>query len=154
MKPREPLSVEQALCDVIAAISMERAAEVTGRTPGYLRSLSDPDQRAALTCWDAVLLDAEHDILHGTRPITDTMRLKIDARRPANALDGTALIEATIISVKEGGEAHAAMIAAAVPSATYAAKRAAMRELLQSINAAKRAVPVLRAMLRRQPQAP
>lgn len=153
-KERDPLSIEQALRATIDAISMARAVEVTGRTPGYLRELSDPDKRGDLTCRDAVLLDAEHEAQLGTRPITDMLRCQLDARRPDLITGNTALIEATIEMVRESGDAHAALIAATAPGATPATRRHAVREVIQAVNAKRRALPILRSLLRRQPQAP
>lgn len=153
-KVRDPLSIEQALRDVIDAITMPRAAEVTGRTPGYLRELSDPDKRGDLTCRDAVLLDAEHELLLGNRPITDTLKLKLDARRADLEIGQMMLFEATLDVVREDGDAHVALIAATAPGATPAMRSTALREVLQSLNAKRRIIPMLRALTRRQPQAP
>lgn len=152
-KLRQPLSVEQALCDVIDAIGMDRAAAVTGRNRFYLRRLSDPDRSRKLTCHDAMLLDAEHDALIGGRPIHDTMKLKLDAQRLQVTFDQQALLEATIDSARENGDATAALIAAtANPSPTTL--KAALRGLVQSVQAKNRVATILRQMIRRQPQAP
>ncbi len=154
VKARDPFSIEQTLCDVIDAISMDRAAAVTGRTPGYLRIMSDEDQRGDLTCRDAILLDAEHEALLGGRPLTDMMRLQIDAVRPDQTASATAALEATLEIIRESGEAHAALIAASVPGATLSTRRRAIREVLQSLSAKRRLLPILRTLTRRQPQAP
>lgn len=152
-KLRQPLSIEQALCDVIDTIGMDRAVAVTGRSRHYLRRLSDPDRRQTLTCRDALLLDAEHDATIGGCPILDTMRVKLDARRMQITFDQQALIEATMDSVREAGGAHAALIAAtANPSPTTL--KAALRGLVRSVQAKNRIAPILRSMIRRQPQAP
>lgn len=154
VKERDPLSIEQALRDTIDAISMARAVEITGRTSGYLREMSDPDKRGDLTCRDAILLDAEHEAQLGTRPITDMMRSLLDARRPDLITGTAALLEVTIEMVRESGDAHAALIAATAPGATPATRRHAVREVLQALAAKRRALPILRSLLRRQPQAP
>lgn len=152
-KLRPPLSVEQALCDVIDVIGMDRAAEVTGRSRFYLRRLSDPDRRAKLTCEDAMLLDAEHDATTGCRPIHDTMKLKLDAQRMHVDFDQQALLVATMESVRENGDATAALVAAtADPSPTTL--KAALRGLAKSVQAKNRITTILRQMIRRQPQAP
>ncbi|WP_294321567.1 hypothetical protein [uncultured Sphingomonas sp.] len=154
MKARDPFSIKQTLCDVIDAISMDRAAAVTGRTPGYLRIMSDEDQRGDLTCRDAILLDAEYEALLGGRPLTDMMRLQIDAVRPDQTASAAAALEATLEIIRESGEAHAALIAASVPGATLSTRRRAIREILQSLSAKRRLLPILRTLTRRQPQAP
>lgn len=153
-KERDPMSIEKALRDVIDAITMARAAEVTGRTPGYLREIADSDRRGDLTCRDAVALDAEHEALLGTRPITDMLRTQLDARRPDLIAGTAALLEVTIEMVRESGDAHAALIAATVPGASPATRRIAVREVLQALAVKRRALPILRSLLRRQPQAP
>lgn len=154
VKARDPFSIKQTLCDVIDAISMDRAAAVTGRTPGYLRIMSDEDQRGDLTCRDAILLDAEYEALLGGRPLTDMMRLQIDAVRPDQTASAAAALEATLEIIRESGEAHAALIAASVPGATLSTRRRAIREILQSLSAKRRLLPILRTLTRRQPQAP
>lgn len=152
-KLRPPLSIEQALCDVIDVIGMDRAAKVTNRSHFYLRRLSDPDRRAKLTCEDALLLDAEHDATVGGRPIHDVMKAKLDAQRAHITFDQQALLAATIECVRENGDATAALIAAtADPSPTTL--RAALRGLVQSVQAKNRITTILRQMIRRQPQAP
>ena len=152
-KVRQPLSIEQALCDVIDALGMSRAAEVTGRRQSYLRRVTDPARRDALTCHDALLLDAEYDATVGGRPIHETMKVKLDAQRLHITFDQQALLEATMDSVREAGGAHAALIAAtAHPSPSVL--KAALRGLMQSVQAKNRIAPILRQMIRRQPQAP
>lgn len=150
----EPLSIEQTLRDVVEALSLERAVAVTGRSSHYLRALSHPEKREQLSCRDAVLLDTEHERLFGNRPLIDTMRMQVDARQSSGANGHAALAGATIEAVRESGEAHAALIAALSPDATDATRDTAMREVIQAVNAKRRIIPMLRVMMRRQPQAP
>lgn len=150
----EPLSIEQTLRDVVEAISIARAAEITGRTPHYLRALSHAHKREQLTCRDVVLLDTEHDRMFGTRPLIDMLRMQVDARQSSVANAKAALAGATIEAVRESGEAAAALIAALAPDATDATRDAAMREVIQALNAKRRIIPILRALMKRQPQPP
>lgn len=150
----EPLSIEQTLRDVVDALSIERAVAVTGRSAHYLRALSHPEKREQLTCRDAVLLDAEHERRFGNRPLIDMLRMQVDARQSSGANVKAALAGATIEAVRESGEAHAALIAVLSADATDATREAAMREVIQAVNAKRRIIPMLRAIMRRQPQAP
>ena len=59
-KQREAVTVENTLYRVLGTLTIERAAEVTGRAESYLRALSDPDKRDRLTIEDAIKLDLEY----------------------------------------------------------------------------------------------
>ncbi|KQN37029.1 hypothetical protein ASG37_05045 [Sphingomonas sp. Leaf407] len=149
-KARDPLSVEQALDDVVGAIGEDNAIAATGRPKGYFKRASDPDSRELLSCADAIELDAAHDRMIGGRPITAMMRRKISARCKDSRLGAEQLLGATIESMRESSEAHAALIEATCPDATPAVWRKAMREHLQALGAQARLTPVLRAMLKQQ----
>lgn len=153
-KLRPPLSIEAALSDVIDAIGMDAAIAATGRTKHYLRGLSDPDKRERLTCADAIALDAAHHTALGTRPIHDMMGLKLDARAADAESCVDRLFASTIEAMKESSEADVALFEATRPGASRATRQTAMRELVQSLNARRRQIPILRAMMRQPAQPP
>jgi len=59
-KERTPLSIENTLRVVLGELEVERAAELTGRSTGYLNSLTDEDKREQLNVRDLEMLDLEH----------------------------------------------------------------------------------------------
>jgi hypothetical protein len=136
-KRRAPLTYEDALNRVIGAIGMDAAAAATGRTPDYLRALTDPDKRYTLTIEDAEKLDLAYtaDGNPGA-PIFDTYatRLRI-AHREAFA-DHFALVERIAHFIKEGGEASYAMIRASLPGSGPVEHRDAVRETQEVVEAA------------------
>ncbi|KQM76722.1 hypothetical protein ASE70_08090 [Sphingomonas sp. Leaf22] len=150
----EPLSIEQTLRDVVEALSIERAVEITGRSPQYLRALSHPEKREQLTCRDAVLLDAAHDSIVGGRPIHDMMALMIDDSGSGTLSCERQLMDATIDAFRESSEAHAALLEASLPNASPAKRRKAMRELLQAFSAKRRIMPILQKMMQPPGQSP
>jgi len=152
-KARAPLSIEQAVTDVIVAIGIDAAVAATTRAKSYLSDVSDPDKRLLLTCRDAVALDAAHDRLIGGRPIHDMMGLMLDGQGDSPSCE-TQLLDATIEAIRESSEAHAALLEASKPGASIAKKRAAMRELTQAFSAKRRIAPILRRMLKQPSQPP
>lgn len=53
------MTIENTLYRVLGEITIERAAEVTGRSLNYLRSLTDPNKRERLTIEDSRMLDRQ-----------------------------------------------------------------------------------------------
>lgn len=147
-------SIEQTLRDVIEALSIERAVEITGRSAHYLRAVSHPDKRELLSCRDAVLLDAAYASVFGNRPLVDNLRMQVDHLLSQEVGCQIALAGATIEAVRESGQAHAALIASLAPDATDATRNTAIREVVEAVNANKRVLPMLRAMMKRKAQAP
>lgn len=153
-KLRPPLSIEQAVTDVILAIGIDAASEATGRRKAYLTDASDPDKRLLLTARDAVALDGAHDRIVGGRPIHDMMGLMIDDCAPGAVSCERQLFDATIEAIRESSEAHAALLEASRPDASPAKRRTAMRELVQAFAAKRRIMPILGKMLGQTSQPP
>lgn len=144
-KLRPPLTIENALFRVLGTIGLERAAEVTGRGADYLRSVSDPDNRYRLTIADALTLDLEHVATGGAGfPIYETYGLLLEAARAERFSDAAAIARRAIRVIKEGGEAHAALVAASQPGATDADRAAALRELEEAACELTAAMALLR----------
>jgi hypothetical protein len=159
-KRRAPITIENALFRVLGELGLDRAAEVTGREAGYLRSLSDPDTRYALTVADAIRLDlayrAEREAAAGpVYPIYEAYGLILEATAKDRFASAEALQRQAAAVVQEGGEAAAALIRASLPNATLEDRRAALRELEQSIAADTAAIRLLQEggtdMLREAP---
>ena len=109
-KLRQPLTVEDALYKVLGALTMSGAVEATGRTAGYLRMLSDPDQRAQLTVIDMIKLDVAH-MRAGFpgMPIFEAVATILHAAQPELFSNAYAISRVTCDVVKEGGDAHVAL---------------------------------------------
>lgn len=146
-KARPPLSIENALFKVLGQLGIDAAAELTGREPGYLRSLSDPDNRYRLTCEDALKLDDAHQALTGERPIYETMGLMIEARNATRFADVAELRRKAVSVVLEAGQAHAALVAATCDGAGEKDLLTFIREAEESVGETTSAIAAAKAML-------
>lgn len=146
-KQRPPLSIENALFQVLGRIGIDAAADLTGREASYLRSLSDPDNRYRLTCEDALTLDDAHQALTGERPIYETMGLMIEARNATRFADVAELRRKAVSVVLEAGQAHAALIAATCDGADEKDLLNFIREAEQSVGETTGAIAAAKAML-------
>lgn len=154
-KLRQPLTVEDALDKVIGALTMAGAVEATGRTAGYLRMLSDPDQRAQLTVIDMIKLDTAHMRagLPGM-PIFETVATILHAAQPELFSNAYAISRVTVDVVKEGSDAHVALIEASLPGADSRTLKKALKETVESIEANNRAVAVIQSLIAHEQQPP
>ena len=143
-KRRAPLTVENALFKVIGQISIERAAEVTGREPSYLRSMSDPDSRYCLSVENAVALDIEYQATGGIgAPIYETYGLLLNTEHARRfATSGTLIRQASEV-IRECGEAGAAIVAASATGASAPEYRTATREVEEAIAVLTQVLPLL-----------
>lgn len=154
-KQREAVTVENTLYRVLGTLTIERAAEVTGRAESYLRALSDPDKRDRLTIEDAIKLDLEYRA--GGRegyPLLDTYARIVQAAADAKFAEEHATGRLTYDFVKEAGEASCALIAAQLPGATLTTLQTALHEVEQADNASATVIAHLQARIRRARDGP
>ena len=154
-KLREAVTIENTLYRVIGTLTIERAAEVTGRAVSYLRALSDPDKRERLTIEDAIALDLEYRA--GGRegyPLLDTYARIVEAAAEAKFAEEHATGRLTFDFVKEAGEASCALIAAQLPGATIQDLQTALHEVEQADNASATVIAHLQARIRRARDGP
>jgi hypothetical protein len=145
-KARPPLTIENALFQVLARIGSEAVERVTGRTHGHLLAASDHDKREELLVRHAIALDLEHMAQGGEgAPIYETYGLLLNAASAERFTDSAALARHAAKISRETGEATAAIITAAQPGATAAERRAAAREAEQAVAAITHALPLLSA---------
>lgn len=150
-KARPPLSVENALWTILGLIGADRAAHVISRNADYVRSLSDPDNRYALSVEHAIQLDLAYLEAGGEgAPIFENYGLKLDAARAERFACQFQLASATATAIREGGEACAALVLATLPNATDADRAAALRELEEAVAAMTRCAPLVEALLARE----
>ncbi|MGY2732364.1 hypothetical protein [Sphingomonas sp. UYP23] len=151
-KERRPVTIENTLFKVLGKITIERAAELTDREPGYLRSLSDPNSRYRICVEDAVLLDVEYRAQGGLNfPLYETYGQLLEAANAERFSDAAALHLQAVEVIREGGQAHAALVTASLPGATEADKRAAAKELEEAADAISATLPMLTRSLTAPP---
>jgi hypothetical protein len=148
-KERTPLTFEDAVNRVIGTIGMEAATAATGRSADYLRALTDPDKRYALTIEDAEKLDlAWQSAGHQGAPIFATYATRIDIAHNASFADRFAFLGAIATYASESGEAIPALVRAALPGAGPREHKAAQREVAEALEAARALFPFLDAEAR------
>ncbi|MGN6270890.1 MAG: hypothetical protein ACTHM0_13480 [Sphingomonas sp.] len=145
-KVRPPLTVENALFAVLGRIGAERAAEVTARDKGYILSLSNPDNRYRLTVDDAIALDLEHIAQGGAgAPIYELYGRRLDIAGADRFADAAAIAKLTLAMIKEGGEAHAALVATTFAGAGPHELRHALTQLEDLDAIVDQAIALVRA---------
>jgi hypothetical protein len=147
-KLRDPVTVENTLLMVMGTITVERAAEVTDRSPGYIRALSNPDTRERLAFEDAIKLDVEWRA-QGQEgyPLLETYERILQSQAETRFASAAAIGRLACIVAKEAGEATAALVEASMPGATRATWKAALRELEEADQANGPAMALLRELI-------
>ncbi len=153
-KVRPPLSIENALYKVLGALGIEAACEATERKAAYLRNLSDPDKREQLTVADAIKLDLAHRQKgYGDAPIYETIGLIMKAADAELFSDSAAIGRVALDVIREGGQAHAALVQASFPGATPRDYDETLRELEESAAVIAKAITLV-ACIRSNQTAP
>ncbi|MFZ3485309.1 hypothetical protein [Sphingomonas sp. 3-13AW] len=153
-KLREPVSIENALMSVLGRMTIERAAEVTGREVHYLYALADPDKPTVLNVADLEALDLEAHASWGEGfPLYEALGRRLNSSKAERFTDQVEISRVAAIHAKEAGEASAAMILATM-SSDPRVLREALRQAEESDAAADAAVTVLRDALRRATEGP
>jgi hypothetical protein len=154
-KLREPVTIENTLYTVLGSITIERAAEVTGRAVSYLRSLTDPDKRERLTIEDAIALDLEYRA-QGKQgyPLLGTYIRIIEAAQHDKFAEEHAFGQLACDYVRESGQASAALVAAMLPGASLHVLETALRELEDADSAAAPTITHLQTRIKRAREGP
>ncbi|SEM73015.1 hypothetical protein SAMN05192583_1020 [Sphingomonas gellani] len=150
-KERAPVTIENTLYRVLGELTIELAAETTGRAESYLRALSDPDKRERLTIEDAIKLDLAWRA--GGRegfPLYETFGRIIESEAAERFADADALGLLTQDYARESGEATAWLIAAMQPGASLDTLRRALKECEEADTACTPAIANLRDRIRRK----
>ena len=152
---RAPLSTEGAFDLVIGVLTIDVAAQRTGRDVAYLRAISTPTNAQRLLLDDAVALDAAYaEFTPGHYPLFESYRLRLQLAGSAAMRDAVELGRLAAKCVREGGEGCAALVEAALPGASDRDLERAIGELEQGRNADAEAIGGLREVLRRRRGAP
>ncbi|WP_267414719.1 hypothetical protein [Sphingomonas sp. GC_Shp_4] len=142
------MTVENTLHLVIGTISIERAAEVTGRSLGYLRALSNPYTRERLAFDDAIKLDLEWRAQQQEGyPLLETYERILKSEAQLRFASAEAIGRLACIVAKEAGEATAALVAASMPGASRETWKVALRELEEAGQANAPAIALLRELI-------
>ncbi len=147
-KLREPVTVENTLNLLLGTITVERAVEVTGRQPGYVRNLSNPDTRERLALEDAIKLDLEWRAQGNEGyPLLETYERILASEADDRFADASAIGRLACLVAKESGDATAALIAASLPGAGPNDWKKALCELEEADQANAPARGLLRDLL-------
>jgi hypothetical protein len=145
-KQRTPLSVEQALQRIAGQLpgGVDQMAAVSHRQPGTVRAWMDPDrpEQIALEC--AIELDLAYQAEGGSgAPLFEAYAAKLDLAEAGRFAERHRLLDYAHGVVKEGGEAHAALIAFARPGATEHDRRHALKEASEAYEKLRDILPLL-----------
>jgi hypothetical protein len=153
--PRDPVTIEDKLLHVLGTLTLKVAAEVTGRHQGYLNALTHPDRRETLAVRDLELLDLAYAKQTGAGfPLTEALLRRMESNQANQFADAREIGRLGGAIAKEGGEAAAACIDAALSNGDPEKLKAALRELEQSDEVTDRAIAMIRQVLARARDGP
>lgn len=147
-KQRPPLTTGAAL-DRVAGQLPGGYAELAQRfdlNESYLRAMGDPDRREKI-CFDAAIAaDLIYREAGGAgAPFFETYAWQLDQAGVTRFADEVALARLVGASVRESGEAHAAVIALAQPGADRTTRPSTIREAEEAVAAWNSVLQMLRA---------
>lgn len=145
-KTRTPLSIEQALQRIAVQLpgGVEAMAAVSHRQPGTVRAWMDPDRPEQIPFPAAIDLDLAFRE-HGGEgsPLYEAYSAALDLASGTRFADAHHLLDRLHAVIKEGGEAHAAIVAAARPGATAHDRQNAFREAAEAYEELRDILPLL-----------
>lgn len=145
---RDPITVENTLNLLLGTITIERAAEVTERSAGYLRAVSNPDTRERLALEDAIKLDLEWRAQGNEGyPLYETYDRMLQTSAAERFASAAVIGRLACLVAKEAGEATAALVEASLPGADVRQWRRALRELEEADQANGPAMALLRELI-------
>jgi hypothetical protein len=146
-KPRPPVSFELALTKVAAVIGWDEAGRIVDNAPSTVRAWSDQDVAAGIRLDAALKLDTAYKAAGGEGP-PPMLQCYLTRLEADVALATSCKIELALKAgkaAKEGGEAIAAVIAAAQPGACEKTIARAELETEEAIAAHTDTLATLRA---------
>lgn len=142
-KERAPLSLDAALARIAGQLpgSWVQMAEITGYVEGTVRGWGDEARPEKINIPAAIALDLAYQQHGGTdQPIYDSYGLALSLARTEHFADPFCILRLALDVVRESGDAEAALLEAAMPDATGADRREAQRQLVEAMEAMKRAL--------------
>lgn len=147
-KVRAPLSIDAALARIAGHMpkGYDDLAQVTGRAVRTVRNWGDPDTPEQIPLDCAIALDLAYIAAGGDcAPLFETYSLKLEMASMERFACNIALARHTADVIREGGEAHSALVRATLPGATRADREDALRECSEAMDFLKRVFPLLEA---------
>ncbi|WP_370189314.1 hypothetical protein [Qipengyuania sp.] len=146
MKPRAPLSTDQALARIAGQLpgGFAEMAQVTRRSESMVRAWGDPDRREKIPLDDAIELDLAFQAAGGIgAPLADSYLIRLELAAAARFAERFTLLAHTEGLATETGEALAALMRACAPGAGPVEERRALKELVDVVDKAK---PIILAL--------
>jgi hypothetical protein len=145
-KLRAPLTVDAALARIAGQLpdGWNSVSEIAGRQPRHCRRWGDPDAEEQIPIDVAIRLDLAFQAEGGTgAPILEAYAAQLELASAARFADRNALLRQAVDVIREGGEAHAAIVRSTQPDASPADERIAYREACEAFEALKKIIPLL-----------
>lgn len=147
-KLRAPLSTEQALARIAGRVAggYDGMGEVCGRAAHTVRAWGDPDKEGDIPFGCAEKLDLAYQAAGGEgAPLFESYAARLELAQVARFSNHFELIEHAQGVIKEGGEAHAAIVRALKPGADHSVFREAYREAAEAFEKLRVVLPFLEA---------
>ena len=131
-KVRAPLSIDAAITRVAGAFpgGFRDLATLLDRHESTVRAWGDPDKPEQLSFATAITLDIAFQRAGGDgRPLFETYALQVQVAREDAFACEIALARRACVMIREGAQAHEAMILASLPSAGSPDRAPALRAL-------------------------
>jgi hypothetical protein len=153
-KLRAPLSIEQALQRIAGQLTggVDEMARVAQRQPGTIRNWMDPDRAEQVSLDASIELDLAFQAEGGKgAPLFEAYAFRLQLAEASRFGNRHRLLDHAHGVVKEGGEAFAAIIAAARPGATAADLDTAYRETAEAFEQLRDILPLLSGQMAQPP---
>ena len=154
-KAHAPLTIDAALARIAGQVpgAWRRMGELCPRldhgelkprSERTVRNWGDPDTPEQIPLDCAIILDIEFQKAGGDGfPLFDTYQHLLDLAITEKLACNLELARRTRAAIREGGEAHEALVAALLPGATAKQRAAAAKEVLEAIEELKGTLPHL-----------
>lgn len=156
-KVRPPLSIDGALGRIAGLLpgAWKEMAEVVGKSETVVRRWGDHDAPDQIPLPCAIALDIAYQRAGGDdRPLFETYALQVQVARESAFAAEIDLARRVCALIKEGSEAHQAMIIASLPAATAAQRQQAIKELEDVAREVTSAIASLSGRATGPPEAP
>lgn len=147
-KLRPPLTVEAAINRISGQLpgSVEQMAQICGRRPSTVRAWADPGRPEEIPIDCAIRLDRAYAEAGGQGfPLFEVYSHLVKSDAAEAFASKFSLLNVLHDCIREGGEAEAAIVRAALPEAGSIERRNAVQEVEQAIVALSKALTVLNA---------
>lgn len=148
-KVRAPLSTQGALARIAGQLprGWDEMAEIADRATSTCYNWGNPDTPESVPLDCAIRLDLAFQAAGGEgAPLYETYGHQLQLAHVAKFADALQLARRTMVVIREGGQAHEALVAASLPGATDGDRARARREVEEGIVALQSALPLLEAM--------